>query len=199
MKVAECQRRGLRGGWLVSKERRMAVRLVVADQCSDAAHIREVFWEYLEWANSRLIDDFGVNLDIAALQETDMRDLGKFMLPRGRLLLCYVEDRLAGVACLKQLTPTLGELKRMYVRPEYRRLGLGRMLLHRLIEEARQIGYQGLQLDSARFMHEAHQLYRSVGFREIEAYEGSEIPKQFREHWVFMRLELSEKAESASG
>jgi len=177
----------------------MAVRLVVADQCSDAAHIREVFWEYLEWANSRLIDDFGVNLDIAALQETDMRDLGKFMLPRGRLLLCYFEDRLAGVACLKQLTPTLGELKRMYVRPEYRRLGLGRMLLHRLIEEARQIGYQGLQLDSARFMHEAHQLYRSVGFREIEAYEGSEIPKQFREHWVLMRLELSEKDESASG
>jgi hypothetical protein len=43
-------------------------------------------------------------------------------------------------------------------------------------------------------MNEAHQLYRSIGFREIEAYEGSEIPKEFQKNWIFMERELPLKA-----
>ena len=57
------------------------------------------------------------------------------------------------------------------------------------------IGYQLIRLDSARFMKEAHQLYRSTGFKEITAYEGSEIPKKFQEHWVFMELALEAEAD----
>ena len=78
----------------------------------------------------------------------------------------------------------------MYVRPKARKRGLGRALLNELLEQSHQIGYQRVRLDSARFMSEAHQLYRTSGFREIEAYEGSEIPKEFQSHWIFMERDL---------
>jgi GNAT superfamily N-acetyltransferase len=95
-----------------------------------------------------------------------------------------------GIAFLKALTGTIGEVKRMYVQLEARNQGLGRALLDQLLEEARQIGYQLVRLDSARFMTEAHKLYRRSGFREIEAYEGSEIPQEFQKNWLFMEREL---------
>jgi hypothetical protein len=53
------------------------------------------------------------------------------------------------------------------------------------------MGYERVRLDSARFMIDAHRLYLTSGFREIEAYDGSEIPKEFQQHWVFMERELS--------
>jgi GNAT superfamily N-acetyltransferase len=95
-----------------------------------------------------------------------------------------------GIACLKALMKGTGEVKRMYVRPQARKRGLGRTLLNELLEQAHQIGYERIRLDSARFMAEAHQLYRTSGFREIEAYEGSEIPKEFQNHWIFMERDL---------
>jgi ribosomal protein S18 acetylase RimI-like enzyme len=78
----------------------------------------------------------------------------------------------------------------MYVRPEHRNKGLGRALVDRLIEEARQVGYQRIRLDSALFMRDAHRLYRSAGFKEIAPYEGSEVPVEFHDHWIFMELML---------
>jgi len=168
----------------------MTVEIITADKALHAAQIRELFWEYLQWANPKLMDEFGVSFDIESLIESDMQHLDKFMPPAGRLLLGYAEGRLAGVACLKALEAGMGEIKRMFVRPESRQHGLGRKLVERLIAEAEQIGYTRLRLDSARFMQTAHRLYRSVGFVEIEAYAGSEIPPEFQQHWIFMELEL---------
>lgn len=166
------------------------VQIITATQDQHAQPVRDLFWEYLQWANTRVEENFGVSFDIASMLEDDMNTLDKFMPPQGRLLLGYVEDQPMGIACLKALTNSIGEVKRMYVRPAARKRGLGRALLDQLLEEARQIGYERVRLDSARFMMEAHELYRTSGFREIEAYEGSEIPKEFQSHWVFMEREL---------
>lgn len=155
--------------------------------------VRELFWEYLEWGNTKLQQEFGIQLDIVSMIESDMQTLDKFMPPRGCLLLGYLEGRLSGIACLKSLTTDIGEVKRMYVRPEARRCGLGRALLGQLLKEGRRIGYRRIRLDSARFMVEAHGLYRACGFYEIGAYAGSEIPTEFQEHWNFMELDLSEQ------
>ena len=167
------------------------IQIIPAHPNQHAQPIRELFWEYLQWANAKVEEEFGVSFDIVTLLEADMNTLGKFMPPKGRLLLGYVDDQLMGIACLKTLTDAIGEVKRMYVRPEARNRGLGHALLNQLLEEARQIGYERVRLDSARFMAAAHQLYRASGFREIEPYEGSEIPKEFQPHWVFMERELS--------
>ncbi len=167
----------------------MKTQVILADE-DQAYLIRELFWEYLQWANARVNEEFKVNFDIATMLESDMKSLNKFMPPGGRLLLGYVEDELSGIVGLKQLTPKIGEIKRMYVRPDHRRAGLGRTLLTRLLQEAQQAGYRVIRLDSARFMQAAHHLYRAAGFREIPAYEGSEIPKEFQGHWVFMEMVL---------
>jgi GNAT superfamily N-acetyltransferase len=166
------------------------IQIVIANQDQHAQPIRELFWEYLQWANTKVEENFQVSFDIAAMLEDDMNTLGKFMPPMGRLLLGLVEDQPMGIACLKELSNSIGEIKRMYVRPQARKIGLGRALLRRILEESCQIGYERVRLDSARFMAEAHQLYRTSGFQEIEAYEGSEIPKEFQSHWIFMEREL---------
>jgi ribosomal protein S18 acetylase RimI-like enzyme len=165
------------------------VEISIADPEQHQAAIRGLFTEYLTWGNARLREEFKVEFDTTAMVDGDMQTLDKFMPPKGRLLLAYAEGQPVGLACLKELTPDIGEVKRMYVRPAARRHGLGRALLDRLLAEARAIGYERVRLDSARFMAAAHRLYRAAGFREIKPYAGSEI-FEFREHWVFMELVL---------
>jgi GNAT superfamily N-acetyltransferase len=138
------------------------IQIIIANQDQHFGPVRELFWEYLQWANANVEENFGVSFDIAAMFEDDMNTLDKFMPPKGRLLLGYADDHPMGIACLKELTDRIGEIKRMYVRPQARRRGLGRVLLTQLLEEARQLGYALIRLDSAQFMKEAHQLYNGI-------------------------------------
>jgi GNAT superfamily N-acetyltransferase len=156
----------------------------------DNDHVRTLFWEYLQDANSKVEEQFGVSFDIKSMLEEDILDLDKFNPPDGRLLLARFEDRVIGIGCLRRIGQDTGEIKRMYVRPELRGKGIGKRLLDELLSEARKIGYPKIRLDSARFMKEAHSLYRSIGFREIAAYPESEIPAEFQSNWIFMELEL---------
>jgi GNAT superfamily N-acetyltransferase len=162
----------------------------IADKTRHSNQIREIFWEYLQWVNPRIFQEYGVDFDIQTLLEHDMLDLDKFMPPPGRLLLGYPEDRPGGIACLKTLDEGIGEIKRMYVRPEYRRQGLGRSLLQGILHEVSLLGYQTIRLDSARFMQDAHRLYRAFGFIDIASYAGSEIPVDYQKNWVFMEKKL---------
>jgi GNAT superfamily N-acetyltransferase len=168
----------------------MGIKIEQADEQRDASKVRELYWEYLEWANAHLEQEFGVSFDIKTMLEQDMLGLHKFLPPTGRLLLGYSDGQLAGIACMRDLGEGIGEIKRMYVRPAFRRHGLGGALVSRLIEEAGQAGYGRIRLDSARFMIDAHRLYRSLGFQEIAPYAGSEIPKEFQVHWIFMERVL---------
>ncbi len=154
-------------------------------------YVRALFWEYLQWANAMVTREFGVTFDITTMLEHDMAELAKFAPPRGRLLLAEYDTEIAGIACLRTTSEDIGEIKRMYVRPAFRRKGSGRALIDALLVEARQMGYTRVRLDSARFMHTAHRLYHSVGFQEIAAYEGSEIPLEFQAHWLFMEKALA--------
>ena len=156
----------------------------------DRALIRELFWEYLEWANARLNEEYGINFDIKSMLEQDMANLEIFLPPHGRLLLAIEGARPAGISCMRRIRKDIGEIKRMYVRPEFRRRGIGRALLEALIAEAQEIGYPTVRLDSTCFMEAAHSLYRSVGFHEIEPYTESEIPPEFQQYWVFMEKQL---------
>jgi ribosomal protein S18 acetylase RimI-like enzyme len=152
--------------------------------------VRDLFWEYLVWANAQLEREVGISFDIRQMLDDDMVTLHKFAPPHGRLLLADAQGALAGCACLRTIGPQVGEIKRMYVRPQYRRKGVGRALVAGLIDDARQMGCHTLRLDSAQFMQDAQALYRSFGFSLIPPYAESEIPEAFRAHWVFMVLPL---------
>ena len=166
------------------------LRIYQVESDRDRAHVRELFWEYLVWANAGLNEAFGINFAIEQMLEEDMLALEKFYPPQGRLLLAELDDQIAGLACMHQIREDMGEVKRMYVRDAFRGQGVGSALLQGVIKEARTAGFSRLRLDSARFMHAAHSLYCAAGFEEIDPYPESEIPEQFQANWIFMEREL---------
>lgn len=170
--------------------------ITLANREHHLEQIRDLSLEYLQWVNTKLYEYFGTGVDdVPKYVEEDLQHIDKFLPPLGRFFLCYVDERLAGMAALRKLDPGIGEIKRMYVRPEFRRRGLGRALFNRLVEEAYLMNFQCLRLDSAPFFVEAHQLYRSSGFQDIEPYQGAEIPKEFHGNWFFMEKQLPKKGE----
>ena len=116
---------------------------------------------------------------------------GDYAPPDGRLLLATENDQLAGCIALRKLAPGVCEMKRLFLRPAYRGQGLGKILVESIIDEARQLGYTHMRLDTLPGrMDKAIALYQSMGFVEIGPYcenpvEGAkfmELDLQTREH-----------------
>jgi putative acetyltransferase len=108
--------------------------------------------------------------------ETELRTLpGEYVPPRGRLLLALDDGVPAGCVAMRPLTSDTCEMKRLYVRPEYRAVGLGRQLAERVIAEARSTGYLRMYLDTLPTMQGAQRLYESLGFQEMPPYRYNPI------------------------
>jgi ribosomal protein S18 acetylase RimI-like enzyme len=120
--------------------------------------------------------------------EQELVDLpGQYAPPSGSLLLATVGDEPAGCVALKKLADGVCEMKRLYVRSQYRGTGLGRTLAEQIIREAKRFAYQAIRLDTMpSVMGSAVALYRSLGFRDIPAYCFNPVPGA-----LFMELQLS--------
>ena len=150
-------------------------------QIESGPEIEEIRALFLEYAQSL---DFSLcfqNFD------KEVRDLpGEYRPPEGRLILCQVDGKAAGCIALRRLESGVCEMKRLYVRSEFRHQQLGRKLALHLIEEARRAGYTAIRLDTVRgTMDAAIALYRSLGFTEIPAYYKSTVPDA-----LFLELDL---------
>jgi GNAT superfamily N-acetyltransferase len=130
--------------------------------------------ELTDWARERTLADYGVDLEFES-EEGLFRDLDSMRESRARLYLAEIEGEPVGMGALRPLAPDVAEIKRMYVRPSTRGLGVGRAILQQLIDDARGLGYETIHLDSAPFMHEAHALYRSFGFVPTGPHKGWEF------------------------
>lgn len=140
--------------------------------------IRELF---LEYANS-----LGFNLCFQSFDEELAGLPGDYAAPEGRFVLATRAGQAAGCAALRKIDGEVCEMKRLYVRPQFRGKGLGRVLAERIISDARAIGYKWLRLDTVEpVMKTAVAMYRSLGFHEISPYRTNPI-----EGALYMELEL---------
>ncbi len=105
---------------------------------------------------------------------------GDYAAPHGTLLLAWVDGALAGCGAFRPLPDVdyanACEMKRLYVRPAYRRYGLGRLLAQALIDGALQAGYSAMLLDTLDDMEAARGLYATLGFEEVPPYYFNPIP-----------------------
>ena len=147
----------------------MALEMVHATSAEDLAGIRVLFLEYAAF--------LGVSLNFQDF-EGEIEGLpGKYAPPTGSLLLVREGDKPAGCGAFRQLTEDICEMKRLYVRPEFRGRGLGRKLATQLIAEAMAAGYSSMRLDTIPAkLPEATSLYGRLGFVEIPAYYENPIP-----------------------
>lgn len=169
-----------------------------ADLSREREDVRRLWLEYLTWGNDGLEARFGFRLPVTETVEHDLAAAAKFAPPDGRLLLAFQDGAAVGIGCMRRIGPDTAEIKRMYVQPECRGTGLGRSLLDHLLAAAGDAGYVRVRLDSPEFMTAAHGLYRSCGFAEIGPYPESEIPDQYKSHWVFMERALTRPRSTSS-
>ena len=149
-----------------------------AESPAQIGQVRELL---LEYANS-----LGFSLCFQSFDHELAALPGDYAAPGGRLLLAEYENRPAGCVALHKLSSRICEMKRLYLRPEFRGKGIGRILCERTLKEARAIGYRRLRLDTVEpVMKDAVALYRRLGFQEIAPYRANPIPGA-----LYMELKL---------
>ncbi len=152
--------------------------IIRADSTEDIVHARELFREYEAWLEVDLcFQNF----------EKELAELpGGYAPPDGRLLLAVADEKVAGCVALRKIGDATCEIKRLFVRQEFRGQGLGRKLAQAIIHQAKHIGYERMRLDTLPpKMNDAIALYRLLGFEEIDAYYNNPVPGA-----LFMELDL---------
>ena len=119
---------------------------------------------YVAEIRRNLFEGYGLKLEEATPDAGLLVEIRGLLESPHWLYLAEVDGQPAGTGGLKQVGPGVAEVKRMYVAPAFRRQGVARAVLERLVEDARAAGYRILQLETAVWMTEAHGLYRRGGF-----------------------------------
>ncbi|MFX0059659.1 MAG: GNAT family N-acetyltransferase [Candidatus Hodarchaeota archaeon] len=91
------------------------------------------------------------------------------------------------MGALRKVQMNIGEIKRMFILPEFRGNGFGKVLLEKLLEKGKEFGCSTFILDTGKFMKSAQHIYRLAGFQNSPEYSKSEVPKQLRHLCLFMK------------
>ncbi len=156
------------------------IELVAAHAGPALAEIAPLFREYAAGLNIDLTQQ-GFEEELATLP-------GRYRPPGGAILLATCDNRPAGCVALRPIEPQTCEMKRLYVRPEFRGGGVGRALTEAIVAQARRAGYRRMLLDTLESMQAARGLYATLGFRPTAPYGhhpypgtqylGMDIPKE---------------------
>ncbi len=143
------------------------MKLVFAESEEQLVSIRELFLEYAA--------SLGFSLCFQDFDKELARLPGEYGPPTGCLILAVVGSLPCGCVALHKLEEGICEMKRLYIKPEFRGKGFGKLLVNAVIDEAKKIGYSKMRLDTVPQMKEAINLYWKIGFKEIEPYRANPI------------------------
>ena len=178
----------------VYRPRPIEVSLVEAETCAQLAAAADLMRAFVSWQHVRHAGD-RERLDAYFNPEGFEDELAllpaPFERPDGTLMLAMVGDEVAGCIALKRLGDRVCEMKRLYLKAEYHGLGLGRLLVSRLIEEATMIGYTSMRLETGPLQVEAQRLYAGFGFHRIPPYR--DLPDCLRDWVICMERPLATK------
>jgi len=153
------------------------IRIINAQKEHHYQKARELFRQYA--------DSLDFDLEFQGFSEELATLPGKYAMPEGCILLAEDSGQFVGCVALRPLEDNICEMKRLFVRSDYRGQGIGRMLACSVIDKAREIGYERMRLDTIATMKEARTLYYSLEFRNIKAYRYNPIDDS-----SYMELEL---------
>jgi ribosomal protein S18 acetylase RimI-like enzyme len=143
-----------------------SVHLRTPSSASEWDEVRAIFQEYAQTLD--------VDLCFQGFADELTQLPGDYAEPRGALLLAWVNGSVAGSCALRPLDTSdytnAAEMKRLYVRPAFRGLGLGRQLTEAILDAAQRSGYSCVLLDTLDDMESARALYEDLGFEEIPPY-----------------------------
>lgn len=142
---------------------------------------------FSEYTNMLIAGDpsFQKYLDIQHYDE-ELKNLNvKYGTPYGRLYLAYYNNELSGCIGLKKMDKQHCEMKRLFVRPSFRGKQIGNQLIQQIINDAKEIGYSYMLLDTLPFLKSAIHMYKKFGFYEIESYNDSPMSTS-----IYMKLDL---------
>ena len=129
---------------------------------------KELIIEYFHW--------IGVDLSFQHIEDELANFPDRYREPDGAFLLAKVDKQIVGCVGLKKIDSHVCEMKRLFVREEFRMLGIGKALVGMILAEAEKLGYTALRLDTLSWMKGAVGLYRKFGFVEIGQYVENPLP-----------------------
>jgi putative acetyltransferase len=144
------------------------VKITEAQSPDDLEEVRHLFWEYETF--------LGVDLSFQGFEGELATLPGKYAPPTGALFIAVNGERTAGCVALRKLEDAVCEMKRLFVRPQFRGRGLGRQLAVRIVDEAIRLGYSLMLLDTLDRLEKAMKLYESLGFVRTEPYYHNPLP-----------------------
>lgn len=161
------------------------IKVIEVRTDDELTQIKDLFRAYYQL----LANEHGLDISYQGI-EGELASLpGKFAPPDGRLIIAVTSEQSIGCAALRRMDEQVCELKRMFVLPQFRGQGAGKALARQLIEDAREIGYECMRLDTGSFLTAAVHLYESLGFQRIEPY--NDVPEEVQKIAVFMELRLN--------
>ena len=156
---------------------RQTPRILEADSKNLLLAAKDLFLEYER--------SLPFDLDFQNFEEEVSHLPGEYSRPDGCILVALVGKRPAGCVALRKLDQDICEMKRLYIRPEFRGRRIGRRMAETIIAGAKELGYKKMRLDTVSGMTGAIALYRSLGFKEISQYRVNPLPDA-----MFFELDL---------
>jgi len=168
------------------------IDFTLADPVAHRDALIDIGIEYVSWVTKEIERFFEISprdlvgMDVPQYVSSALHKICGEPPPHGAFYLIHVDGELAGMGGLRRIGDGVVEIKRLYVRPAFRGLDLGKSLLRKLLADAREFGYRKIYLDTAPFMQSAQRMYEAAGFLDREPYEGVETPPALHSTWRFM-------------